>query len=87
MAGAPGEKMIDAMELVLGGMSRHAAAQRVGVGLNTMYRSKLNKMWGDGLHDELRAEIARRREALARAKKAKAGKKINRKTKAPRVGQ
>jgi hypothetical protein len=36
------------MELVIQGVTPYAAAQRAGIKHNTMYRSRLYKLWRDG---------------------------------------
>jgi transposase len=61
--------MVQAMEYVLAGMTPYAAAQRAEVGLNTMYRSKLYKMWLAGNMDGLNTAMNAERPAPRRAKK------------------
>jgi hypothetical protein len=45
MSGSPGGRTIEAMKLVLAGISPYAAAKRIGIATNTMYRSRLYKLW------------------------------------------
>ena len=41
----PSDAMVDAMRLIHTGLTPYAAAQKAGIALSTMYRSKLYKQW------------------------------------------
>lgn len=50
--------MIEAMHMVLAGVTPWTAAKRAGLAPNTMYRSRLYAMWKDrSQHAELRLEL------------------------------
>lgn len=53
MSGVPSGRMIEAMKLVLAGVTRYQACKRVGISTNTMYRSRLHAMWKEAKELEL----------------------------------
>ena len=53
MSGRPSGSMVEAMKLVLAGVTPYQAARRMGLDLSTMYRSRLYKLWKDGTPDNL----------------------------------
>lgn len=70
MSGRPSASQVEAMKLVKAGVTPYTAAKRMGVGLGTMYRSRLYKLWKEGspeslaqLRDELNLAPAKPRVA------------------------
>jgi hypothetical protein len=63
MAGKPSMAMVQAMKLVIKGVTPYKAAQTAGIALATMYRSALYKAWREGIDisDRLATKPARRK--------------------------
>jgi hypothetical protein len=45
LSDVPSARMVEAMKLVVAGLTPYAASKRVGIATNTMYRSRLYKLW------------------------------------------
>ncbi len=48
MSRRPSAAMVEAMKLVLAGVTPYMAAKRVQISLSTMYRNQMYKNWRDG---------------------------------------
>lgn len=72
MAGRPSAKMIEAMKLVLAGVTPYAAAKRLGLAVETMYRSRLYKLWQKSDIVSLKQEMDVYRHVVRARKKPKA---------------
>lgn len=57
MSGKPSAAMMDAMRLVIAGVTPYRAAQRMQIQLSTMYKSRLYKLWKEGSLEALQSEL------------------------------
>lgn len=64
MAGKPSAALVEAMKLVVAGMTPYAAAKRAQIGFNTIYRSWLYAMWKDSGKGADKAKLAELNRAL-----------------------
>lgn len=69
MARTDSARMIEAMKLVLDGVTPYSAALRAGINITTMYRSRLYSMWKAGQIEELKIQMDVKRPIPRKRKK------------------